>query len=255
MARVLLAGESWISQATHFKGFDSFTSVTFHTGADAFIAAAATQGVEVEQMYAHDVPERFPRTVEALGAYDVVILSDIGANSFLLPPTTWLAGQRAGNALRALADWTRAGGGLMMAGGYLSFQGFQARANFARSPLADVLPVTMLDCDDRVEAPEGAPVALVDPGHDIGAAWAPWAAEKRELLGYNSVTARPDAQVVATVGGDVLVATRHVGQGRSLVWTSDIGPHWCPDPFLAWEGFAPLVGAMLRWLGAPVKQG
>ena len=41
MARVLLAGESWISQATHYKGFDSFSSTTFHTGADAFIAAEA----------------------------------------------------------------------------------------------------------------------------------------------------------------------------------------------------------------------
>ena len=64
------------------------------------------------------------------------------------------------------------------------------------------------------------------------------------------MTAKPDAQVVATVDDDVLIATREVGQGRSLVWTSDIGPHWCPTEFLEWEGFAPLVGAMLSWLGA-----
>ena len=32
--RVLLVGESWVSEATHYKGFDSFTSVTFHSGAD-----------------------------------------------------------------------------------------------------------------------------------------------------------------------------------------------------------------------------
>ena len=63
MARVLLAGESWISQSTHYKGFDSFSSTTFETGADAFIAAAASQGIEIEQIYAHDVPGRFPRTV------------------------------------------------------------------------------------------------------------------------------------------------------------------------------------------------
>lgn len=251
MARVLLAGESWISQSTHFKGFDSFTSVTFETGADAFIAAAAAQGIAVEQLYGHDVPARFPRTVEDLSRYDVVILSDIGANSFLLPPDTWARGQRAGNALKALADWTRAGGGLMMAGGYLSFQGFQARANFARTPIAEVLPVTMLDCDDRVEAPEGADVALVDPGHELAAALGPaWQQPVPQLLGYNAVTAKPDARVVATVGGDVLIATRSAGQGRSLVWTSDIGPHWCPAEFLSWNGFAPLVGGLLRWLGA-----
>ena len=83
--RVLLAGESWISNSTHYKGFDSFSSTTFETGADHFIAAAASQGITVEQLYAHDVPGRFPRTVEALSAYDVVILSDIGYNSFVLP--------------------------------------------------------------------------------------------------------------------------------------------------------------------------
>lgn len=244
--RVLLAGESWISTATHIKGFDDFSSTTFHTGADAFIAAASSQGVTVEQMYAHDVPAKFPRTVEALSEWDVVILSDIGSNSFLLPPETWLEGRRAENPLLALAEWTRAGGGLMMAGGYLSFTGFQARANFARTPVADVLPVTMLDADDRVEAPQGIPVAVVEPAHPAVAQWAP---EAPTLLGYNAVKARQDAQVLATVGDDVLVAVRQVEQGRSLVWTSDIGPHWCPEDFLAWPGFSPLVGSMLRWLG------
>lgn len=248
MSRVLLAGESWISQATHYKGFDSFTSVTFHSGADAFIAAAASQGITVEQMYAHDVPQKFPRTAEELAAYDVIILSDIGANSFLLPPPTWLGGEQAPNALRALADWTRAGGGLMMAGGYLSFQGFQARANFLRTPIAGVLPVTMCEGDDRIESPEGAACRVTSPDHPIAQAWP---GEAPHLLGYNLVTARPEADVVATVGDDVLIASWQVGQGRALVWTSDIGPHWCPEPFLAWEGFAPVVGAMLRWLGAP----
>ena len=38
MARVLLAGESWISQATHIKGFDEFSSTTFHTGAKVLVS-------------------------------------------------------------------------------------------------------------------------------------------------------------------------------------------------------------------------
>jgi uncharacterized membrane protein len=247
MARVLLAGESWISQATHYKGFDSFSSTTFHVGADAFIAAAATQGIEIEQMYAHDVPQKFPRSQEELSRYDVVILSDIGYNSFVLPPETWLAGQKSPNPLVELATWTRNGGGLMMAGGYLSFQGFQARANFARSPIAPTLPVEMLEVDDRAEMPEGGRCELVASDHAIAQAWQ---GQAPQLLGYNVVTARPRAEVVATVNDDVLIATWEVEQGRSLVWTSDIGPHWCPEEFLGWNGFAPVVGAMLRWLGA-----
>lgn len=249
MARVLLAGESWVVHETHHKGFDHFSSTVFDTGADAFIAAAAEQGIEVEQMYGHDVPAKFPRTAEALSAYDVVIISDIGYNSFVLTPQTWVHGQRSDNSLVALAEWTRAGGGLMMAGGYLSFQGINALANFGRSPIADVLPVTMLAGDDRVETPQGAAVTAAGGDHPLGGlcAGAP------ELLGYNEIAAREEASVLARVGDDVLLATREVGSGRSLAWASDIGPHWCPQEFLDWSGFAPLVGGMLRWLaGEPV---
>jgi uncharacterized membrane protein len=245
MGRVLLAGESWISQATHFKGFDSFTSVTFHSGADGYIEALRGQGIDVEQMYAHDVPDRFPADLDALRAYDVIILSDIGANSFLLPQDVWIHGQSRINRLKLITKWVHAGGGLMMAGGYLSFQGFQARANFASTPLADVLPVLMSDHDDRVETPEGAAPSLTLPDHPLAQAWL---SQPPRLLGYNRVSAKPDAHVVAEVGDDVLIATAEYGAGRSLVWTSDIGPHWCPIEFSAWEGFAPLMAAMVRWL-------
>lgn len=245
MARVLLAGESWVSQATHYKGFDSFTSVTFHSGADEYIAALGREGIMVEHMYAHDVPERFPSDVEALNDYDVIILSDIGANSFLLPQETWLQGRPSTNRLKNLSEWVRGGGALMMAGGYLSFQGFQARANFARSPLAEVLPVTMVDYDDRVEVPEGAVPTLDAPDHPVGRAWQE---EAPVLLGYNRVVAKPEAQVVASVNGDVLIATAEYGSGRSLVWTSDIGPHWCPTEFIGWSGFDGLMASMVRWL-------
>lgn len=244
MPRVLLAGESWTIHEIHQKGFDHFTSTSFDTGADAFIAAAAAEGVTVEQMYGHDVPAHFPRTAEALSEYDVIIISDIGANSFLLTPETWKQGARSENSLRALVDWTRAGGGLMMAGGYLSFQGIGAVANFARTPLAEILPVTMLAGDDRVESPEGSAVSVADPGHPLAALLegAP------ELLGYNEVGIADDARLVANVGDHPLLATREVGSGRTLAWTTDIGPHWCPQPFLDWEGFAPLVAGMLQWL-------
>lgn len=244
MPRVLLAGESWVIHETHHKGFDHFNSTTFDTGADAFIAAAAEQGVEVEQMYGHDVPARFPRTVEDLQAYDVVIISDIGYNSFVLTPETWKGGKRSDNSLVALAEWTRQGGGLMMAGGYLSFQGINALANFGRSPIADVLPVTMIAGDDRVELPQGGDVSVTAAAHPL----AHLCEGAPALLGYNEVQMREDATLVATVDSDVLLATREVGAGRTLAWTSDIGPHWCPQEFLDWGGFSPLVGGMLRWL-------
>lgn len=245
MTNVLLAGETWISEATHYKGFDSFTSVTFHSGADDYIAALKAHDITVHHMAAHDVPQDFPSTAEGLSKYDVIVLSDIGANSFQLPPETWLHGQSSPDRLGVLAQWVHDGGALMMAGGYLSFQGFQARANFAQSRIAPVLPVTMSDYDDRIEASEGAAVA--GTGSELSglvAAGAP------ALLGYNKVEAKADAVVHATVGDDVLIATGTYGAGRTLVWTSDIGPHWCPQNFVEWSGFQPLMAGMIQWLAS-----
>mgnify|MGYP001206021479 CR=1 FL=1 len=244
MTNVLLAGETWVSEATHYKGFDSFTTVTFHSGADDYIRALNAHGIQVEHMAAHDVPQAFPASAGELDKFDVVVLSDIGANSFQLPPETWLDGKSSPDRLAVLADWVQNGGKLMMAGGYLSFQGFQARANFARSKIAQVLPVVLSDYDDREEVSAGAVVSAVgksDLASLVGA-------EAPPLLGYNKVEAKPEATVHAKVDQDVLIATAEFGSGRSLVWTSDIGPHWCPSPFVNWSGFQKLMAGMIQWL-------
>jgi uncharacterized membrane protein len=68
------------------------------------------------------------------------------------------------------------------------------------------------------------------------------------LLGYNRVVLKPGATLVASVGGDPLIAATQAGKGRALVWTSDIGPHWCPEPFVQWSGFATLMSNMIDWV-------
>jgi uncharacterized membrane protein len=196
-------------------------------------------------MYAHDVPAKFPHTAAELSKYDVIVLSDIGTNSFLLPIETWLQGKSTPNRLKLLAEWVENGGALIMAGGYLSFQGFEAKARFAGTAVEAVLPVTCLTYDDRAETPEGAQPVIVDANHPV-LAGVP--AGMPALLGYNKVVLKPGATLVATVGGDPLIATAQVGKGRSLVWTSDIGPHWCPEPFVQWNGFAPLMSNMIDWV-------
>ncbi|MFJ6739844.1 glutamine amidotransferase [Streptomyces sp. NPDC091279] len=247
--RVLVAGESWVSEATHYKGFDAFTSVTFHTGIDPLRDALTASGIEVVYLPAHEVPEHFPQSLEELSAYDVVLLSDIGANSLLLHPDTWLNGRPRPNRLKVLAEWTRAGGGLAMAGGYLSFQGFEAKAFYHRTAVDDVLPSVIAAHDDRVETPEGAVPDVVDAGHPILAGIPDqWPA----LLGYNRFGAKPDAQVIARVDGDPLLAVREVGQGRTLAWASDIAPHWCPQEFLDWKGYQPLFTQACRWLARQI---
>jgi uncharacterized membrane protein len=246
MTSVLVAGESWVSESTHFKGFDSFTSVTFHTGIEPLREALSAAGVEVTHLPAHEVPAHFPSSVDELSAYEAVILSDIGANSILLHPDTWLDGKRRPNRLAVLADWVRHGGGLAMAGGYLSFQGFEGKAFFRGTPVDDVLPSVISPYDDRVEAPEGVDPKVIDADHAVLAGvdggW-PF------LLGYNRFTVKDDARVLAEVGTDPLLAVREVGRGRTLAWASDIGPHWCPDEFVAWPGYATLFTNAVRWLG------
>jgi uncharacterized membrane protein len=87
---VLLAGESWVSTATHIKGFDQFPTATYHTGADELLSALKDSDYEVKFMPAHEARRDFPQTIEALSNYDAIVLSDSGANTLLLHPDTWV---------------------------------------------------------------------------------------------------------------------------------------------------------------------
>ena len=131
MSRVLLAGESWTTTSTHTKGFDTFVTSSYAEGGGDFIAALRATGHTVTYQPNHVAAADFPATRAALSAYDVVVLSDIGANTLLLHPDTFLHGKSRPNALESLAGWVLDGGALLMVGGYLSFQGIEAKANYA----------------------------------------------------------------------------------------------------------------------------
>lgn len=246
MSKVLLAGESWVSAVVDHKGFDPFPHTQVEIGCADFVKALTAGGHEVTHMRSHDVAADFPRTLDELAAHDVVILSDIGSNSLLLPPEVFARGERVPNRLRLLCEWVEAGGGLMMAGGYLSFQGIQAKANYHGTPLEDVLPVDILPYDDRVETPEGIEPELTDVAHEVTKGlertW-PY------LLGYQRLAAKPDAKVLARVGDDPLLLLREVGRGRTAAYASDISPHWAPPPFVEWAGYGRLFCQLVGWLG------
>lgn len=248
--KVLLVGESWISSSTHFKGFDQFGSVTFHVGAEPLQKALADSDYELTFMPAHVAVEQFPFDMAGLDVYDAIIISDIGANSLLLPPAVWLQSKTVPNRLRLLKQWVEKGGALIMAGGYLSFQGIDGRARWRRTPVEDTLPVTCLPYDDRVEIPEGAVPHLVAPEHPILAGIeGPWPM----VLGVNEVELRDrdDVELIATLpedqGGHPLLVTGTFGKGRTVAWTSDISPHWLPHDFCNWAGYAQLWKNILKW--------
>ena len=246
-------GESWISAATHYKGFDQFGSVTVHLGAEPLVSALNGTEFELTYLKAHEAAEGIPFSMEGLDAFDVVILSDIGSNTFLLPPAVWLRSETVPNRLRLLRAWVEKGGALLMCGGYFSFQGIDGRARWRRTPVDDVLPVRCLPYDDRVEMCEGATPEILLPDHPVLAGLE---GEWPVILGVNEVEARdaPDVEILARVpaeqGGHPLLVLGHHGRGRTAAWTSDIGPHWLSPAFCAWEGYGRLWRNLLGWLAA-----
>lgn len=243
--RVLIAGESWVTHSIHTKGFDSFTTTEYNEGVRWLKAALESGGWDVTFLPNHLAARDFPQTAEALAAYDVVMLSDIGANTLLLHPDTFVRSVPLPNRLTAIKQYVLNGGGLVMIGGYLTFQGIDAKGQYAGTAIEEVLPVTLSRHDDRQENPQGVIAHVGDPSHPITKGiTGEWPA----LLGYNEVVAKPDAEVLVRVGGDPLIAVAEFGKGRSAVFTSDCGPHWAPPPFVDWAGYAPLWNNIANWV-------
>lgn len=243
--RVLIAGESWVTHSIHQKGFDSFTTTAYYEGVGPLREALESRGAQVDYMPNHVAATDFPESVEALRTWDVVILSDIGANTLLLHPDTFERSVSKPDRLAAIREYVAAGGGLVMVGGYLTFQGMDGKARYAGSPVEAALPVTLQPHDDRVEAPGGAQPSVRKPNHPIVAGLP---SEWPTLLGYNRVIVRPGADLVVTVGDDPLLVAGVFGRGRSAAFTSDCGPHWCPPAFVAWDGYAPMWDNLVRWV-------
>lgn len=245
---LLLVGESWFSHTIHQKGFDSFTTSTYEEGCADFTAALESRGWAVEHIPCHLVDTRMPSTAQALGQYAVIVLSDVGSNTFLLGTQTFIHGQPAPDLLELIAAYTSDGGGLVMVGGYMSFGGIDGKAGYARTCLSDVLPVTVLAGDDRVEKPAGVVPRVEQPGHPaVAGITGPWP----RLLGYNRLTLRPPGEVVVSCGTDPLLAVGRHGRGRCAAFASDLGPHWAPAEFTSWDGYPALWDGIASWAAGP----
>jgi uncharacterized membrane protein len=242
--RVLIAGESWVTHSIHQKGFDSFTTTAYEEGVGPLRAALESGGLVVDYLPNHVAASEFPETAEALGAWDVVMLSDIGSNTLLLHPQTFARSEPRPDRVAAIERYVAEGGGLVMVGDYLTFAGIEGKARWAGTAVEAALPVTITEVDDRVEVPAGATPAVRQPDHPIvgglPATWPP-------LLGYNRVTARDGADIVVAVGEDPLIVAGAHGRGRGVAFTSDCGPHWCPPPFVEWQGYARMWRQIVAW--------
>lgn len=228
MTEILLAGESWITVRFEIKGKNVISDSTYGEAADHLISVLEGMGATVEFQPCHVAAEQFPRTREALDEYDLVILSDVGADTLQITPQV-AAGETDADRLALLDEYVRDGGALGMVGGYMSFAGKSGQARYGRTSIADVLPVDIALSDDRVEAPSGIRPESEGPlAEEFPDTWP-------TVLGYNQFEATADAEVWATVGDDPFLVVGDYGEGNAFAFASDCAPHWAPEPFLAWE--------------------
>lgn len=245
--RVLLAGESWLSQQLHSKGFVSYLTGNYEEGGAPLVEALERAGAVVDYLPNHRVGETFPRTRDRLSGYTAVVLSDIASDTLLLDRTCFVDGVRSVNRLQVLRAYVESGGALLMVGGYMSFSGWEGKAHYAATPLADVLPVEISDTDDRVETPEGSTPTVRVAAHPVlDGVRGEWP----YLLGYNRLRAKPRADVVLEIGaGDPLLVLGECGAGRVAAFASDCSPHWGSRVFTAWEHYGRFWSQLIAWLG------
>jgi len=243
-AKILIVGESVFKIHTHFKGFASYETGYASLGLEKFIARFDGTGVEITFMQNQEASLRFPLSLEAMRAYDAIIISDAPADSFLLHPDT-LAGDIVPDRLRLIGDYVRGGGGFAMIGGWMAYGGFHGKAHYAFSPLAKFLPVKIAPHDDRMETPEGV-IPKVTKSHPIlGGLPQAWP----DFLGYNKVEQKGGTLLLEfPETGDPLLIVEEIGEGRVACFTSDILPHWGSPRFVAWEGYVPFWEQFFRWL-------
>jgi uncharacterized membrane protein len=240
----LLVGESWQSLQFDIKGFDFFSRSTYHEAIDPLRDALEANGVGTEYIPTTRAASEVPMSAGEIAEFDVVVLSDVGFNTLALPPTTFDDFEQVPNRLQLLEDFVQAGGGLIMVGGYLSFQGINGKANYKDTPVEDALPVTMQSYDDRVERSDGVTPIVSEASHAIvDGLPEEWPA----LLGYNRVVPDEDAEELVRVDEDPLVVVGEHGEGRSAAFTSDCAPHWGAPGFTDWEHYDRLWTNLVNW--------
>lgn len=224
--KALVTGESWYQLSLIMKAQNVTMSSSYTEAGEFLIAALEAAGNSVEYLPCHVAATDFPSSKSELSEYDVILLSDIGAQTLLLTPKVQ-AGKPDVNRCRLLSEWVADGGALGMIGGYMSFAGKGGQAGYNRTAISDVLPVNISKTDDRIECPEGVTPENIAI-EDFPDKWP-------DVLGYNRVEPKSQADVWATVNDDPLIVVGDYYEGSSFAFTTDCAEHWAPRKFLMWD--------------------
>jgi uncharacterized membrane protein len=244
---VLFAGEAIYMQTSIFKGRDSFSMGKYFEHGTYFKKSMEENGIPYDYIPTNLVAEEFPWTLDEMKKYDAIIVSDVGSDTFLISQKT-MEGHKTPNRLKLLEQYVREGGGFLMWGGYLSFTGLKGMAFYKRTPIEKMLPVNLMETDDRVEVPEGFLPFINDKTHPImqgiPEVWEGW------FLSYNRFFAKKEATVIATIkeyGNDPFLVGWEYGEGRSLASAVDCAYHGAAPSFLDWEYRNKIYANMVKW--------
>ena len=242
--KVLFVGESWTVMVTHIKGADQFTQTFYEEGVKWIKAALESEDIEFIHMPCHVAMYSFPTTVSEMEKYDCIIFSDIGYNSIMLHPDTSQRCLRTPNRLECLKQYVNGGGGFLMIGGYMSFSGIEAKAHYKGTLVEEILPVNLLESDDRVEIPQGenpkvASRHTVLEGIDQ---------DFPHFLSYNKLLPKEGSETILSFKQDPLLVLWDCGKGRTAAFAADTAPHGAPPAFLDWKYFPLFWGNLVRWL-------
>ena len=250
--KILFAGESAVISTTHIKGMDSFTHQSYGEAARYILPRLRENDIDIDYLPCHDVMAKFPLSVDELKQYQCVVTSDLGSNSLLFHPNV-LRSIKMPNRLEVLREYVRGGGGFMMIGGYMSFAGVENKARFHDTELEEMMPVEILDHDDRVELPQGFCPRAVEPEHPILKDLPP---VFPMMLFYNKTILKPGAKMllVNDQGNrcDPILAVWEFGKGRSAAFAPDCAPHGAPPEFLNWDYYGKFFANTIQWLSGVI---
>ncbi len=157
-----------------------------------------------------------------------VIISDYPAHNF------------SPDQLNSLAERVTKGMGLLMIGGWESFTGLGGDYN--KTPIAEALPVVMLDSDDRINC---AQPCLIEKqkDHEILASL-PFDKNPPAIGGFNLFTSKPNSNTILLArrfkvsrsagpftftpqeNPDPLLVVGSHGRARVCAFATDAAPHW-----------------------------
>jgi uncharacterized membrane protein len=248
MIKVLLAGYAPLEIRQEIMGTAIFSTLSRYIDSCVYLRRGLTQDpeIEVDHIPPHLAFEDFPRSMDELSSYDVLLLTDIDKDTLVLYPDLMKV-PMGPNRLKLIVDYVARGGGLIYAGGWQTFQGYHGIGGWYGTPVAEILPVEIRPVyDDRVETPEGVAPKAVKQDHPIMQG-IPWGTCPM-FTGHNKVgKVKEGATLLAEIDNDPLIAVWEHKEGKVMIFASSPGPHW-GTAFVEWQYYPKFWIQTVKWL-------